>query len=242
MRFAAALISATLLVTIVPAFSATSELPKWLEDRRKSQLNDAKQIRAFHDFQFTDRWSESQIGFQHHAVEDANKHYKAVHYDHGCGVAVADVDGDGRLDIFFVSQLGGCELWRNLGGGKFENITQTAGVGLVGRVGVAAAFADIDNDGDPDLFVTTVRGGNALFENDGHGKFHDITQEAGVGYVGHSSGIVFFDFDNDGLLDLYVCNVGRYTTETKGTGGYYVAFKDAFKGHLFPDRYEPGLL
>ena len=75
MRFAAALISATLLVTIVPAFSATSELPKWLEDRRKSQLNDAKQIRAFHDFQFTDRWSESQIGFQHHAVEDANKHY-----------------------------------------------------------------------------------------------------------------------------------------------------------------------
>ncbi len=51
--------------------------------------------------------------------------------------------------------------------------------------------------------MTTVRGGNVLFENDGHGQFHDISKAAGVDYVGHSSGAVFFDFDNDGLLDLY---------------------------------------
>jgi len=107
---------------------------------------------------------------------------------------VADVDGDGLLDIYFVSQLGGNQLWKNAGGGKFQNITAAAGVGLTNRVCVAAAFADIDNDGDPDLFVTTVRMGNVLFENLGNGRFRDISKEAGVDYVGHSSGAVFFDF------------------------------------------------
>src|SRR5258706_35546 len=78
-------------------------------------------------------------------------------------------------------------------------------------IAVACAFADIDNDGDPDLFVTTVRHGNRLFENQGDGTFRDITAHAGVGYVGHSSGAVFFDYDGDGLLDLLVINVGVYT-------------------------------
>jgi len=88
-------------------------------------------------------------------VDDAAKNYKAAHYDHGTGLAVGDVDGDGRLDIYFVNQLGGNQLWRNLGHNKFENITATAGVGLEDKIGVAASFADIDNDGLPDLFVTT---------------------------------------------------------------------------------------
>src|SRR5436309_2857328 len=96
----------------------------------------------------------------------------------------------------------------------------------------AATFADIDNDGDQDLFVTTVRGGNALFENDGHGHFKDITHQAGLDYVGHSSAAVFFDYDGDGLLDLLLVNVGKYTTEQKGRGGYYLAYEDAFSGHL----------
>ena len=73
--------------------------------------------------------------------------------------------------MYLVSQLGGNELWRNLGQGKFENITASAGVGLNDKICVAAAFADIENDGDPDLFVTTVRGGNVLIENQGGGKF-----------------------------------------------------------------------
>ena len=86
--------------------------------------------------------------------------------------------------------------------------------------------------------MTTVRGGNVLFENDGHGHFKDISKEAGVDYVGHSSGAVFFDYDNDGLLDLFVCNVGRYTNDEKGRGGAYVGLPDAFCGHLHPDRSE----
>ena len=90
----------------------------------------------------------------------------------------------GSTTYYFLNQVGGNQLWKNLGAGRFKDITEEAGVGLPGRVSVAAAFADIDNDGDQDLFVTTVRGGNALFQNDGHGQFTDITKESGVGLAG----------------------------------------------------------
>ena len=209
-----------------------------LPSRQKAQMEAAKQFKVFYQFQFADRLKESGITFSHHAVDDVTKHMRMGHYDHGSAVAVADVDGDGLYDIYFVSQVGGNELWKNLGGGKFKNITQEAGVGMPGRVGVAAAFADIDNDGDQDLFVTTVRGGNVLFENDGHGHFKDITQEAGLGLVAHSSGAFFLDYNKDGLLDLLVCNVGKYTDDEKGPNGEYAGIPKAFEGHLHPDRYE----
>ena len=140
------------------------------------------------------------------------------------------------------TSVGGNQLWKNLGGGRFGNITAQAGVALADRVGVAASFADIDNDGDQDLFVTTVRSGNVLFENDGKGHFTDISKAAGVDHVGHSSGAVFFDYDNDGLLDLYLCNVGRYTVDNKRAGGAFVGLPDAFSGHLHPDRTETAML
>jgi enediyne biosynthesis protein E4 len=199
-----------------------------LAARKKAQMETVNQFKVFYQFQFTDKVQESGITFVQHAVDDVTRHYRAVHYDHGNGIAVADVDGDGLYDIYFVNQVGGNELWKNLGGGKFKNITQEAGVGLPDRISVAAAFADIDNDGDQDLFVTTVRGGNVLFENDGHGHFKDISKEAGVDLVSHSSGAVFFDYDNDGLLDLLVCNVGKYTSDEKGPDGEYVGLPDAF--------------
>jgi enediyne biosynthesis protein E4 len=209
-----------------------------LPGRKKAQLEAAKHFEVVHDFQFTDRLKESGITFVYHAVDDITKHFRMGHYDHGSGVAVADVDGDGLYDIYFVNQVGGNQLWKNLGGGKFKNITQEAGVGLPDRISVAAAFADVDNDGSEDLYVTTVRGGNVLFKNDGHGHFKDITEEAGLGLVAHSSGAFFFDYDNDGLLDLLVCNVGKYTYDEKGPQGEYVGIPKAFDGHLYPERYE----
>jgi hypothetical protein len=213
-----------------------------LAQRRRDQLEEVKKFKAFHDFQFTDRREDSGITFEHHAVDDAAKNWTAAHYDHGTGIAVADIDGDGLLDIYFANQIGGNQLWRNLGHGKFENITTKAGVGLDARVCVGVAFADIDNDGLPDLFVTTVRMGNVLFKNLGGGKFKDISKEAGVDYVGHSSGAVFFDFNHDGLLDLFVANVGIYTSNEKGKGGFYRALPDAFLGHLHPERFEQSIL
>jgi enediyne biosynthesis protein E4 len=209
-----------------------------LAARKKAQMQTVNQFKVFHDFQFTDRIKESGITFVHRIVNDAGKTYKPVHYDHGNGIAVADIDGDGLYDIYFVNQRGGNELWRNLGGGKFENITASAGVGVLDRISVAASFADIDNDGDQDLFVTTVRGGNLLFENGGHGHFKDISRQAGVDLAAHSSGAVFVDYDNDGLVDLLVCNVGKYTTDAKGSDGAFVGLADAFSGHMYPERFE----
>ncbi len=218
---------------------------RWLEQRRAAQLATVDDFDVFVDYQFTDEVAATGITFRHQIVSDAGKTYKAVHYDHGNGVAVADVDGDGLTDIYFVTQVGANELWRNVGGGRFENITATAGVAVADSIGVAASFADIDNDGDADLYVTTVRGGNVMFENDGGGRFRDISSDSGLDYVGHSSGAVFFDYDRDGRLDLFLANVGRYTTEEIAGDGYqyYVGIaEDAFSGHRFPERTEQSLL
>jgi hypothetical protein len=216
----------------------------WLNSIAEAQQIAIGTARAFHDFHFVDRLAATGITFRHRTVEDAAKTYKAAHYDHGTGLAAADVDGDGLVDLYFVNQVGGNELWRNTGNGRFENITTHAGVAVPDRVSVSASFADIDNDGDPDLYVTTVRGGNLLFENDGHGCFKDISAASGVGYVGHSSSAVFFDYDRDGRLDLFLVNVGRYTTdEVAGEGyRYFTAFEDAFSGHLKPERTEASIL
>jgi hypothetical protein len=209
-----------------------------LDRRQKAQIETEKQFKVFYTFHFSDKLKESGITFRNRAVPYATSQYMPVHYDHGTGIAVADVDGDGKYDIYFVSQLGGNALWRNLGNGKFENITEQAGVGLKDRVSVSAAFGDVDNTGHQDLFVTTVNEGNVLFQNDGHGHFKDISHEAGLDLVAHSSGAFFFDFDNDGLVDLLVCNVGVYTTNEKGPEGAYVGMKDAFSGHLHSERFE----
>ena len=217
----------------------------WMNGLRDAQMKSIGSVAAFHDFQFTDRLEQSGITFRHRSVDDAGKTYKAAHYDHGNGLAIADVDGDGVIDVYFVNQVGGNQLWKGLGGGKFQDITASAGVEVPGKISVSASFADIDNDGDADLYVTTVRGGNMLFENDGHGRFRDISAASGLNYVGHSSGAVFFDYDRDGRLDLFLVNVGRYTTNTIAGDGaykYYVAFEDAFSGHLKPQRAERSIL
>ena len=139
-----------------------------LAARAQAQSESVGRFQVDYDFRFTDQIASSGITFVNHPVDDAGLLYKADHYDHGNGIAAADVDGDGLTDLYFVSETGGNELWKNLGGGRFQSITQSAGVGVPGRISITASFADIDNDGDQDLFVTTVRGGNLLFENDGH--------------------------------------------------------------------------
>src|SRR6185503_15637998 len=200
----------------------------WLHERARQEERSAAASRVPHDFRFSDKRESSGITFKNQIVDDAGKTYKLVHYDHGSGICAADVDGDKRPDLYFVTQLGSNELWRNLGDGRFENITARAGIPMVDAIAVGCAFADIDNDGDPDLFVTTVRHGNRLFENQGNGTFRDITTAAGVGYIGHSAGAVFFDYDRDGRIDLFVANVGRFTSDVRGAGGYFIGLDDAF--------------
>ena len=185
--------------------------PPWLETRRQAQVAAAADYAVFCDFSFTDRQPTSGIAFHHRIVDDSGRHYRPNHYDHGNGVALADVDGDGRTDLYFVNQTGPNGLWRNAGGGQFTDITEQGGVALADRIGVTASFADLDNDGAPDLYVTNVRVGNVLFRNQGDGRFADISQESGLDHQGHSSAALFFDYDRDGQLDLFLTNVGQYT-------------------------------
>lgn len=218
-------------IYVPPEIQKTS----WMPQRAREQIATKGDSGVFNDFTFTDNLRESGITFRNQAIEDGTFAYKAVHYDHGTGTAIADVDNDGQLDIYFVTQKGDNELWHNIGGGRFENIT-TPAIALGDRISVTASFGDIDNDGDADLFVTNVRFGNAMFLNDGAGNFTDVSEASGLDYSGHSSGAVFFDYDRDGLLDLFVCNVGVYTTDEITPDGNYRGFEISFFNHL-EDKY-----
>jgi enediyne biosynthesis protein E4 len=214
----------------------------WLARRKEAQERVAKDVSVFKDFKFSDGLARSGITFRHRVVDEAGKRFRPNHYDHGTAVAAADVDNDGRIDLYFVNQRGGNELWRNLGGGRFENITEGAGVALANSVNVGASFADLNNDGLTDLFVTTVKMGNHLFRNEGGGRFAEVTSASGIKEIAHSSGAVFFDYNRDGLLDLFVCNVGVYTSNEKNPDGSFVALADAFSGFLKPERLEASIL
>jgi len=163
---------------------------------------------------FKERAQAAGIAFKMNFLpKEQGENFRINLYDHGTGLAVADYDNDGREDIYFVNQHGPNALYRNTGNGSFVDATATAGVALGDRICVGATFADYDNDGWPDLFVTSTRGGNVLFHSKGNGTFENVTAKAGVSHVGHSQTPVFFDYDNDGDLDLFVTNTAHWTTD-----------------------------
>jgi enediyne biosynthesis protein E4 len=179
---------------------------------------------------FVDAAAQAGITFKMSFLpNEQGETFKINLYDHGCGLAVGDYDGDGWDDIYFLNQLGANALYRNQGDGTFRDVTSEAGIALADRVCVGATFVDYDNDGHLDLFVTSTRGGNVLFRNTGKGRFEDVTQAAGVSHVGHSQNALFFDYDGDGWLDLYLTNTASWTTDTFDTEQrYYVGKGEDF--------------
>jgi len=125
----------------------------------------------------------------------------------GTGAAVADFDRDGRLDVYLTSlRKGASRLFRGKGDGTFSDVSEQAGV-LLKDPARSAAWSDVDGDGWPDLYITSPKGSNFLFRNNGKGGFTDITQEAGVALADrHSLGCAFGDIDGDGRDDLFVTN------------------------------------
>lgn len=150
----------------------------------------------------------------------------------GGGVAFLDFDDDGDPDLLFINSSdwpwhkrpGGKRptpaLYRNDGAGKFTDVTAGSGFD-VSLYGMGVACGDYDNDGRVDVFVTAV-GGNHLFRNLGSGKFVDVTTAAGVGGTGKdwSTSAAFFDYDNDGRLDLFVCNYVTWSRQIDFEANY----------------------
>ncbi|MEE2828374.1 MAG: CRTAC1 family protein [Myxococcota bacterium] len=124
--------------------------------------------------------------------------------DYGGGMAAMDCDGDGDIDLFFTVSLGEDRLYRNLGDGRFEEVSDALPE-LTG-VSTAATAADFDNDGDPDLLVLSQHSSNALLVNQGDCRFEDGTEEAGLTGSSRSVHASWVDLDRDGWLDLYVTN------------------------------------
>ena len=212
--------AASILVTWLAAVAAQAQSPAPPADGGTRPAAEPAKDPGLH---FTDVLEASNIRFRHHFLDsESGTNFRVNPYDHGSGMCVADVNGDGLDDLYFLDFLGPAALYLNRGGMKFEDVTAQAGVALDRAIKVAAAFGDYDNDGDLDLYVTTYRGGNHLFQNDGHGVFTDVTKKAGVAYTGHSSAVTWFDRDGDGDLDLYVSNMfgGDHLYRNGGDGKF----------------------
>ena len=130
----------------------------------------------------------------------------------GGGAALFDMDGDRDLDLLLVQSgsiaappgtPAGHKLYRNRGDGAFDDATESSGVGAAFGYGMGAATGDYDNDGDVDVYLTNLDA-NLLLQNDGKGRFADVTRTAGVAGSGWSTSATFADVDADGDLDLFV--------------------------------------
>jgi hypothetical protein len=123
----------------------------------------------------------------------------------GAGMAAGDYDGDGLVDLYLVSQDGPNQLFRQKAPLQFENVTQKAGNVDGGDAwGAGASFADVDGDGDLDLYVCNLEAKNLLYENQGDGTFRENAAKFGLDIAAASMMAAFADYDRDGQLDLYL--------------------------------------
>ncbi len=151
------------------------------------------------------------------------------------GVGFFDYDSDGDFDLYFVDAMpldeavdrpNGNRLYENDGAGRFRDVTAAAGVGHR-AFGIGLAVGDIDNDGDPDLYVTNF-GPNTLYLNNSDGTFERVADARGAATEGVSTAAIFFDYDRDGSLDLYVSNYLDFTL--KGHQRCYIGDVEIYCG------------
>jgi enediyne biosynthesis protein E4 len=169
-------------------------------------------------FQLRDVSKAAGIDFKHNSGAYGGK---LLPETLGSGCAFLDFDNDGYQDILLVNSMdwpghkrgrSTLKLYRNNRSGAFTEVTKAAGLD-VELYGMGIAVADYNNDGFPDILITCV-GQNRLFQNTGKGTFIDVTKASGLaGRHAFSTSAVWFDYDRDGLLDLFVCNYVNWSPE-----------------------------
>jgi len=169
-------------------------------------------------FRFVDVTSSAGIQFRHNSGAYGGK---LLPETLGPGCAFLDYDSDGWQDILLVNgtdwpghkrDRSTLKLYRNNRNGTFSDVTRAAGLDIE-MYGMGVAAGDYNNDGYPDLLITCV-GQNRLFKNTGKGTFVDVTKSSGLGgRQALSTSAIWFDFDRDGLLDLFVCNYVKWSPE-----------------------------
>jgi hypothetical protein len=169
-------------------------------------------------FKLVDVTSSAGIQFQHNSGAYGGK---LLPETLGSGCAFLDYDGDGWQDILLVNgmdwpghkrQTSTLRLYQNNRNGSFTDVTRKAGLDLE-MYGMGVAVGDYNNDGFPDILITCV-GQNRLFKNSGKGTFTDVTNSSGIGHrQALSTSALWFDFDRDGRLDLFVCNYVKWSPE-----------------------------
>jgi enediyne biosynthesis protein E4 len=175
---------------------------------------------------FVDITRESGIAFVHY---NGALGEKLLPETMGAGVAFLDYDHDGDQDLFFVNSsywpghvtkpAPKQALYRNDGKGHFQDVTKEAGLDKT-FYGQGVAVGDYDNDNDADIYVTAI-GRGYLFRNDGKGHFEDVTEQAGAkGPHGWLTGAAFVDIENDGDLDLFICNYINWSPEIDKVQGF----------------------
>ncbi len=169
-------------------------------------------------FRFTDVTTQAGVQFQHNSGAYGGK---LLPETLGSGCAFLDYDADGWQDILLINgtdwpehkrQRSTLRLYKNNRNGTFTDVTRAAGLDLE-MYGMGVAVGDYNNDGFPDIFITCV-GQNRLFRNTGKGTFLDVTRASGLSArQAFSTSALWFDYDRDGLLDLFVCNYVRWSEE-----------------------------
>jgi enediyne biosynthesis protein E4 len=187
--------------------------------------------------QFADVTKQAGISFTHNSGR-AGKRWLPETMGSGC--AFMDADGDGWPDIVLVNSRDWTPrgrksiqaLYRNNKNGTFTNVT--AGSGLdVELFGMGVAFADVDNDGRDDIYITALEG-DRLFHNEGNFKFRDVTKESGISNSGFPSSAAFLDFDKDGRADLFVANYVQWTAK----GDLFCSLDGSAKSYCTPESYK----